>query len=328
MRLKMKRLFSKYIHSTCNPEEANSILKFLKKAASEQKIFKLMEPHWDRRMKESFEKPKSNPTLFKRIIKEISFADNQILTRKLKIYKLSLRIAAVLIVGLLIGSLVVFKSVPDYSQSLQSVVTPFGVRTNITFPDGSTGWINSGSNISYPGKFGKTRKVTLVGEAFFDVEKSSHPFIVSTQFGDITVKGTSFNVRAYPDEEFFEVTLVEGSVDVKKRNGKKSILLKPGEQAYLEDNVLKVKTINAKFYTSWKDGKIIFAREPFPNFIRKLERWYNIDIVYDDPRLNELWYSGTIEMETISEVMEMIGKAASVTYSYNSKNRKFTLSTK
>ena len=140
--------------------------------------------------------------------------------------------------------------------------------------------------------------------------------------------GTSFNVKAYADEEYFEVTLVEGSVGIRQAKTKQSLRLKPGQHAYLDDNQLKIKNTDTKYYTSWKEGKMIFYREPFPDFIRKLERWYNIKIEYVDPKLDELWYSGTIEMETVSEVMDLISKAASIEYQYNSKTRVFKLNLK
>lgn len=326
----MKKLFSKYFHSNSNAEEANTVLDYLKDQQNDSEITELLTDKWNRNLNETIENPKSNPSLFKRIIREINYADNLVLSRKLKIYKYSIGVAAVLMIGLIIGSLLVVNKVSStyQSQDLQHVQTPYGVKTTITLPDGSAVCINSGTNISYPGTFGDSRNLKLVGEAYFDVQKSKKPFVVSTRFGDVTVHGTSFNVKAYPDEEYFEVTLVEGSVGVRKSNDKQSIRLKPGQHAYLENNTLKVKNAETKYYTSWKEGKMIFNREPFPNFIRKLERWYNIDIKYADPKLNELWYSGTIEMETISEVMDLISKAAPITYKYNSKNRVFTLKSK
>ena len=86
--------------------------------------------------------------------------------------------------------------------------------------------------------------------------------------------------------------------------------------------------METKYFTSWKDGKLLFNKEPFPDFIKKLERWYNVKIEYSDPELDKLWYTGTIEMETISEVMEMISKAAPVKYSFNNKTRVFTIKAK
>ena len=326
----MKKLFSKYFYSTSNPEEAGYILNYLKNSSNDSKITDLMEPHWDRNLNETLENPRSNPSLLKRVIREINYADNVILSRKLKVYKVALRIAAVLIIGIVVGSVILVSNYSNnkLTENLQFVQTPLGVKTKIKLDDGSTVWMNSGSQISYPVKFRRTRKIELSGEAYFDVAKSKKPFIVSAKFGDIAVYGTSFNVKAYPDEESFEVTLEEGRVGIESLNGNQSIHLKPGQQAYLENNSLKVKSIDTEYYTSWKDGKMIFKREPFRSFVTKLERWYNIDIEYSDPELDEIWYSGTIEMETISEVMDLISKSAPITYNYDRKNRVFTLKTK
>ena len=109
------------------------------------------------------------------------------------------------------------------------------------------------------------------------------------------------------------------------KNSENEVTLQPGEQVVKTTTGFLVKQVETKYYTSWKDGKLLFNREPFPSFIKKLERWYNVKIEYSDPELDKLWYTGTIEMETISEVMEMISKSAPVTYSFNNKTRVFTI---
>ncbi len=326
----MKKLFSKYVHSTCNPEEASAVIDYLKNKANDPEIISYMEPYWKNQLSNDEEEPKTNPSLFKRIIREINYADNLRLNKKLKLYKTALKIAAVLVVGLIIGSSLLVNnfSSQNIAKDVRHIKTPYGVKTDVSLPDGSVMWINSGSNASFPGKFGKSRNIKLAGEAFFDVKESKKPFIVSTRLGNITVHGTSFNVKAYSDEEYFEVTLVEGSVDIQQNDNKQTVRLKPHQHAYLENNQLKVKSIEPQYYTSWKDGKMIFNKEPFPSFIRKLERWYNIDIEYNDPKLEEMWYSGTIEMETVSEVMDLVSKAASISYSYDNTTRIFTLKSK
>jgi ferric-dicitrate binding protein FerR (iron transport regulator) len=142
------------------------------------------------------------------------------------------------------------------------------------------------------------------------------------------VKGTSFNVKAYADDNSFETTLEEGIVVFKVKNSLNEVTLRPGEQVVKTAKGFSVEQVETKYFTSWKEGKLLFYKEPFPSFIKKLERWYNVKIKYTDSKLNELWYTGTIEMEAISEVMEMISKAAPVSYSFNNKTRVFTIKAK
>ena len=241
-----------------------------------------------------------------------------------------MRIAAVLVVALVVSN-IFFLSNPEQENlvaQLQTITIPMGAKSKIVLPDSSVVWLNSGSALSYPQQFGKNRPVTLVGEAYFEVLKNEKPFVVSTSYGDVNVKGTSFNVKAYTDDNAFETTLEEGVVAFKVKNTENEVTLQPGEQIEKTTAGYHVKQVETKYFTSWKDGKLLFYKEPFPDFIKKLERWYNVKIEYSDPELDKLWYTGTIEMETISEVMEMISKAAPVKYSFNNKTRVFTIKAK
>ena len=325
----MNRLFNKYYRSLLNPDEFSEVSEFFSEAKNETRIFNMMKPFWEEELTKSLDSKRSNSDLYSKI-KEFVLLDKQKrLGRKIRFYTWSLRIAAVFIIGLLLSTVFLFQeSRVQYSNQIQTITTPYGAKTNYTLPDGSIVWLNSGSTFSYAAKFGKTRSVTLVGEAFFEVEKDSKPFIVATKHGTVKVKGTSFNVKAYADDNDFETTLEEGSVVFKVKNAGNEVTLKPGEQVSKTESGYTVKKVETKYFTSWKEGKLLFNREPFPSFIKKLERWYNVKIEYSDPKLNDLWYTGTIEMESISEVMEMISKAAPVSYHFNNKTRVFTIKAK
>jgi ferric-dicitrate binding protein FerR (iron transport regulator) len=303
---------------------------FIGNKKNESIIFGLMKPFWDQEINETNVSLQKNPALYKRIKEAVLPEEQKAAQRKIDIYAWGLRVAAVLIVTLLVSNIFFLHQSAEnqFSETVQTITTPYGAKTNITLPDGSLVWLNSGSTLSYPTKFGKSRPVTLVGEAFFEVEKNNKPFIVSTDYGDVEVKGTSFNVRAYSDDDSFATTLEEGVVSFQMKNALNEVTLKPGEQIVGTANGFTVKEVATKYFTSWKEGKLLFNREPFPGFIKKLERWYNVKIEYTDPKLNELWYTGTIEMESMSEVMEMISKAAPISYNFNNRTRVFTIKAK
>lgn len=326
----MKNLFKKYYNSILSPDEFSEFSDYVSDKKNEPFIYRLMQPFWGREMNEAEVSPMENFSLYQKVNKAILRDKQKVARRKLRIYAWGLRVAAVLIVALLATNIFFLQKYGErqVAATIQKISTPYGAKTNFTLPDGSVVWLNSGSTLSYPSKFSTNRPVTLVGEAYFEVAKDSKPFIVSTDYGDVEVKGTSFNVKAYSDDNSFETTLEEGIVAFKVKNTQAEVTLKPGEQVLKTANGYSVKPVETKYFTSWKDGRLIFYKEPFPSFIKKLERWYNVKIEYADPNLDELWYTGTIEMESISEVMEMISVAAPISYDFDVKTRVFTIRAK
>lgn len=326
----MKTLFKKYYHSTLRPGEFRKIADFFCDKKNTPVIYKEMKPLWDTNLQQSADLPKPDPAVMQKIKEAIWLNDTKAAQRKIKIYSLSLRIAAVLVIGLLVSTVFFFQRASQNQPTayLQTVSTPPGAKTSTVLPDGSMVWLNSGSEISFPSQFDKQRPIALTGEAFFEVVKGDKPFIVKTEYGEVEVLGTSFNVMAYADDGAFETTLVEGKVSLNSKNTSHKGILKPGQHAVLGKNGFTINNVDTQYFTSWKEGRLIFSREPFPSFIKKLERWYNTTIEYNDPELDELWYTGTIEMESLSEVMEMISKSAPVTCNYDNKTRVFTIQTK
>lgn len=326
----MKDLFKKYYNSLLSPGEFKKVADYLSNHKNDSEVSQWMQDQFSQKLTEELETPKKNPQLFIKIQSEVLKDKNKHAQQKLKLYKWSLRFAAVLIVGLLIGNVLYFSGyfASDEIIAKQTITAPYGAKTNITLPDGSKVWLNSGSSITYPTKFNKHRPVTLLGEAFFEVEKNKKPFTVTTQYGNVEVTGTAFNVEAYDNNTGFKTTLVEGSVNLSAKQQQNTATLKPGQMGVLTQNGFKVLAVDTRLYTSWKEGKLIFRQEPFPSFIKKLERWYNVKIECSDKELDELWYTGVIEMESISEVMEMISIAAPVSHSFNSKTRIFNLKMK
>lgn len=239
-----------------------------------------------------------------------------------KFYRLAAPLAAAFIIGAFITSIILWNiGLPSkMTVTMQKIVAPYGARTQFILPDSSMVWLNSGSELSFPSEFGEKRPVTLLGEAYFEVKKSDIPFIVSTNYGVVEVKGTSFDVKAY-SEDIFETTLVTGKVHILAENNDEATLT-PGLQAIYSDNQLKVSPVKTEIYISWIEGKLIFQKEQLPQLVKKLERWYNVKIeLENDPRLNKIDYTGTIEMETFSEVLNLLCITAPVDYTWNEKTR-------
>jgi ferric-dicitrate binding protein FerR (iron transport regulator) len=276
---------------------------------------------WKDTLKAEFEN-KENSQLLDKIHHQIALDESKTIAQRFTLYRNLLKVAAVLILGL-ITSTVIFYSRPEKSQYVgvvETVTTPYGARTSFKLPDGTEVWLNSGSTISFPKQYDKIRSAELTGQAYFKVLKDGKPFIVKTRLGAIKVMGTSFDVKAYNDENF-ETTLVDGSVNV-SNNANQLATLKPGQQSTITPaNKFSVQDVNTELSTSWREGKLMFVNEPFQNVAKELERWYNVKIELQGEKLKKICYTGTIEMETFGEVLELINTTTSIKYIFDKNTR-------
>lgn len=186
---------------------------------------------------------------------------------------------------------------------------PRGGEFCLTLSDGTRVWLNSATSIQYPVAFGtKERRVFVQGEAYFEVAKDAKkPFIVQFMSSAVTVLGTSFNVRAYPDEGHSLTTLAEGSVCI--TGGDNTISMKPGEQVEtdaLSGDMVK-RVVEVRDFTSWKDGRFVFVRRPLEEIMRTLERWYDIRVIFKDEGAKRISLSGDLRRyDNFARVVEML----------------------
>lgn len=166
-----------------------------------------------------------------------------------------------------------------------TLTNPKGSKViNMALADGSRVWLNAGSSVTYPVVFvGNERKVELKGEGYFEVAKDpSKKFIVSANSTTTEVLGTHFNINAYEDEEAMRVTLLEGSVIVSNPRYKNKVTLRPGQQAALDktDADIKLSRADLDQVLAWKTGFFTFNDLSFDEVMKKIERWYDIKVVY------------------------------------------------
>jgi ferric-dicitrate binding protein FerR (iron transport regulator) len=192
------------------------------------------------------------------------------------------------------------------AREFNTLSTAKGETYKINLPDGTQVWLNAASSLTYPARFtGPDRKVTLTGEGYFEVAKDkAHPFIVGTDKQDVTVLGTHFNINAYTNESATKTTLLEGSVRVSAEN--KDQIIKPGQQAALKDGNIKVQEIDADQTIAWKDNNFDFDGEDIQYIMRMVERWYNVEVVYDGYNSSEKYYGGVSRYENVSEVLKSL----------------------
>ncbi|WP_423130184.1 FecR family protein [Gaoshiqia sp. Z1-71] len=251
--------------------------------------------------------------------------------RMLKISKL-MRYAAVLLVvftlGIYLGQLITDRpgSLSDSESMTAEIRVPNGEKAELTLPDGSRVWLNSGTTFRFPQQFAEnSREVSLAGEAFFEVVKGKTPFIVASGYGNIRVLGTSFNVRAY-DNLDYQATLVEGKIQFITEE--KEQLLTPGQQLSLTaGRELTVEPVDPAKAISWKNGFISFENEPLSEVMKRLERHFGIQISLDEP-LAPIRFTGTIYNETVTEVMAYIHMTKPITYAYDQKQGTLIINSK
>lgn len=198
--------------------------------------------------------------------------------------------------------------------------TTKGQTYQFTLPDGSHVWLNADSKISFSSQFiGKTRKILLEGEAYFEVAKDKNkPFIVAVNNQQIKVLGTHFNVSGYKDQVWTVTTLLEGSVQVDTKLDSKT--LKPGQQSVGDVRGLSVKEVDPTEAIDWKNGLFVFANEPLESIMQKISRWYNVDVSYANADLGKETFSGTISrFSNISKVLERLERTGVVKFGLKGK---------
>lgn len=308
----------------CSVQELTALKKWLSNPATHSEVENWLLEHWN------VSSEVDSTTIIESVFQQIQslqkkqpVAPGFSLIRILHIYR---NVAAFLLIPI-IGLGILF-SLNQYTQSSDQYTETIALRgqkSQIILSDGTKVWLNSDTKIKYPGNFSKKqRDVYLDGEAFFEVTKNGHqPFIVHTSEMDVKVLGTKFNVKAYSDEDQVETSLFEGKVHLLYRSPDEANqiekIVEPGQSFVynkinhqLGNNCFPQAEING-----WKNNQLIFKDDTFSNLVRKLERWYDVDVVYDqnlfnDRRLTVELYEG----ERLERLMEVISLALSVDYKY------------
>ena len=207
---------------------------------------------------------------------------------------------------------------PSDSVAYNSLRVPRGGVYQLTLADGTAVWLNSDSRLEYPEAFsGDTREVRLRGEAYFDVARdTARPFVVATELGDVTVLGTEFNVKYYPEEERLATTLVEGSVSF-ANEVVDATRLRPGCQLVFErgGRDVSVERVNVRYYVAWKDDVLNFQNERLADIMRTLSRWYDVQIVFESEELKNLVFSGNLDKyDTIESFFKLFEASSDVRF--------------
>lgn len=215
------------------------------------------------------------------------------------------------------------------NREINTLVVPAGQRAHLTLQDGTSVWLNAQSTLTYPARFsGRSRRVTVSGEAYFDVvENSRKPFIVSTQNMEMKVLGTQFNVYSYPGAGYIKTDLIEGSLMVySKESPNTSVTLKPDEQIVVKNGKMSLRKIQNSDYFLWKDGIYTFENERLLDIIEKLQLYYDVKIVVKDPEIFNVHYTGKFrQRDGIDEILRIIQKIQRFNVQKDTENNVITI---
>lgn len=202
-----------------------------------------------------------------------------------------------------------------------TLTVPKGCEFSLTLSDGSRVWLNAGSKLKYPEVFaGDHREVYLEGEAYFEVARNEQAsFSVYTRDMNLQVLGTSFNIKAYPDETETVTTLLSGSIEQHYPSSRQTLKLLPSQQSHFDCHTgnLQILEADPEEVLAWKNGKFIARDKTLEEIFRELTRWYDFEVVFTRPALRQLrFHLHTNRYASIREILDNLQSTNGIHFSY------------
>lgn len=306
------KLCHKFFNQEISDEESNELKIWLKQSDDNIRTFNELKEVWYSSHNINFNTDTAWQKTLDRIQADTDYTKHKTIVlpkRNLLLWK-----AAVILV--LLGSFALIAYITDFGGLLKketplyTIEAPKGEKTLLTLTDGTKVWLNSGSRLQYSPDFSpKNRKVILDGEGYFQVTKNpEYPFTLISNETEVQVLGTKFNLSNYPNDTFIQLTLVSGSVCFMSNKTHQKTLIKPNEQlTYIKQSgKTTVSQTDTELYTIWKDNMLKFDNTPFIEVIKKLERWYDVDILLEPNMMRTESYTMTVKTESLREILEML----------------------
>jgi ferric-dicitrate binding protein FerR (iron transport regulator) len=236
------------------------------------------------------------------------------------------RAAAILLLPLMVYTSYLINQNQSKKNVLETVMTQTitsrqGMVSQFTLADGTQVWLNSDSELQFPIRFsGDKREVKLKGEAYFEVTKNEkQPFRVNANELKVDVLGTSFNVVNYEDEQQSEVILVTGKVKLSSENGgaiKQFGTISPGIRSVFEKTTGKIyaEEVDVDKFIAWREGNLIFREDQMDEVVKRLSRWFNVEIFINDPEIRNYTYKATFRDENLVQVLNLLRLSAPIDY--------------
>ena len=349
---KIWQLMARNISGEATDEEATMFNDILSQNPALQQQYDVMLSLWQTPSAHSINSAENEIDIINRLTisnedDDLAFYEQQV--RNIKKRKIITWLAVACIAGLGFFLLTVINFFqPNTINTAKVIVAPNGSRIKSQLPDGSVVFLNAGSALTYNQFSDTLREVTIIGEGYFDIIRDENrPFIVHADNIDINVLGTRFTVRSYPGDEVVETTLLHGEVELKRLGDQVPIRIKPNQkikvskQPYVEKNQVTGSTNNTmtvfeKNYlistidsalkntdlseTAWIYNRLIFRGDKFDQLARKMERWFDVKIVFTDDHVKSLSFNGSFENETIDQALMALQIAEPFKFKLNASN--------
>ena len=312
-----EEILAKFLMGECTEDELREVNAWLEGSGENaRELFRLEEIYHLGRLGDTSNTQdieKAEKRLFKRLEQEK--------TKQYKVRRMVgwMRYAAVFVGFFLLGTFgYLFYQTYSQPETLLAVTTHDKIK-ELKLPDGTKVWLNSESTLSYRSDFGRRdRDVELDGEAYFEVAKNKEiPFYVNTETNQVRVVGTHFNVCAYKGSNEFETTLVEGIVDIYAYDNERPLTrLTKNEFFGSYQGKYKKAVLPSYDYLRWREGLYCFDDSPFSCILTKLEKYYNVKITVENPKVLNYRCTGKFkEQDGIEHILKVIQKDHPFTYS-------------
>lgn len=313
-----KNLLSRIITCEATSEEKEEFYRMLGDSKKEEELFYEVKSLWLRAsmQKTNVDIDSEFNILWNKIkhpVKQTSFS----IERKIIQY------AAVILFMLSVGGLsgyFISKNYIDYPGSgFQKFTAMKGSVSIVEFADGTKVWLNSGSKLTYREDIkGKQRLAELSGEAYFEVtHREDFPLMVKVDQIVVRDLGTTFNIKAYPGDNYIETSLIDGKADILTSKGNSLLALKPGESAmyFPEGERIELKSVAQNVLSAWRDGKFVIRDQRLEDIFKELSRWYDIEFRFENQTLRDYRYTGTIKKSTTAQhVLKMLKLTANFNF--------------
>jgi hypothetical protein len=325
-----QKLLEKYLNGLTGSEENKIVESLIGDIEYESQLKKFFEREWEHTDNDSADNKEKLDRILDHVHHIIRKSEYQ--KRSRFIYKAAnfyAKAAAILLIPLIITGIIGYskirKNISSTSEvsreviinevSTSTIIAPFGSRVSFTLPDSTRGMLNSGSKLTYSMPFSSNRKVGLEGEAWFDVKHdAANPFEIRAGNSNLKVLGTSFNISAYPAENYIEVVLSRGKVEFSDDANSSKVTMFPSERLIYHDGTISKSVTDPAKFNSWTEGKLVFRGDRMAEVGRRIERWYNVKFELADRELEKYSFRGTFVDDSLEDVLNLLSMTSPISY--------------
>lgn len=351
-------LFHRFFDKSCTEDEKEELMNYINHSEHDEQLRSLIDITWEKELPDYHQPEEKASEIFQQILRQQSEVAPVLPFRqgeasRVKWWRYAAAAVAVLVLG---AGLYWFSfrgntGAPSGKALAGLYKAEIGEMKTVQLPDGTVVTLNANSSIRLNENFNDAdRRLELSGEAFFKVaQNASRPFIIHTVRMDVRVLGTSFNVKAYPDDQNFETTLIQGSVEVEVNNEeKRKVILKPNEKVTVvnrkpvmasepkiqdlrrlqlqKTHIIEPVTLSRDssiLEISWTNNQLSFNNNTFEEIAKKIERWYGVSMQFANEQLKQGRFTITIEKESLETVMQALqwSNPGTFSYQYNKENK-------